>query len=156
MNSSSGKKKKQCLVRANPKRHGPYVSVETSPTIDDILWSVGNNLAASHRDLSLAGVDNCTLLKPPSMKSVFECVWVCACMQVCILCEDWLWSRGYHAAELEAICCLLQSCWTTVSYVNWPFVQCAKWNQHIREMRGARSPLGPRTDGQNVSLLLTE
>lgn len=90
-----------------------------------------------------------------------KCVWVCvrACVQVCILCEDWLWSRGYHGAELEAICCLLQSCWTTVSYVNWPFVQCAKWNQHIREMRGARSPLGPRTartDGQNGSLLLTE
>lgn len=76
------KKKKRCSVRADPKRHGPYVSVETSPTIDDILWSVGNNLAASHRDLSVAGVDNCTLLKPPSTKSVFECARVCACKYV--------------------------------------------------------------------------
>lgn len=50
MNSS--RRKKQCLVRADPKGHGPYVSVETSPTIDDILWSVRNNLAASHRDQS--------------------------------------------------------------------------------------------------------
>lgn len=35
---------------------------------------------------------------------------VCACGRARmdgILCEDWLWSRGYHGAELEAICCLL-------------------------------------------------
>lgn len=61
-------------------------------------------------EISQAGVDNCTLLKPPSMK------W--ACTRVCqwafgrarmddLLCEDWLWSRGYRDAELEAICCLL-------------------------------------------------
>lgn len=48
---------------------------------------------------------------------------------------SWRWIRGHLLFAAE-------SCWTTVSYVNWPFVQCAKWHQHICEMRGTSSHSG--------------
>lgn len=60
MNSSS-------LVGAEPQKTRPICF---RGDIDDILRSAGNNLAASHRDPSLAGADNCSLSKPPGTKHV--------------------------------------------------------------------------------------
>lgn len=109
MNSSRRKKKKQCLVRADPMGHGPYVSVETRPTIDDILWSVGNNLAASHTDQSgRRGQLHTFKTAKYETRAPCVCAWACGRARMDgILCEDWLWSRGYRGAELAAICCLL-------------------------------------------------
>lgn len=135
MNSSRRKKNSECLVRADPEGHGPYVSEETSPAIDDILWSVGNNLAASHRDQSgrrgqlhtfktakyEMGMCVCARVHVWACTYGWYIVWELTLIQMI----SWCWIRGHLLFAAE-------SCWTTVSYVNWPFVQCAKWNQHIQ------------------------
>lgn len=64
-------------VHANAKRHAPYVSVETSHNNYDILWSLWNDLAAPHTDLSLASGHNCTHLDHEEWKKYeSESEWV--------------------------------------------------------------------------------
>lgn len=126
---------------ASTKRHGPYVSVETTHTNYDILWSLWNNLAASHRDQSLASGHNYTF-KPWSMKSVCVCVResLSGCLYRCMslsLCEQ-MHTHGWYSVQglnliqivsqrwiIDHLLCGGESCWTAVSYVNGPFVQCS-------------------------------
>lgn len=109
-------------------RYGPYVSVETTHTSYDILWLLWNNLAAPHTDQSLAGGHKCTHLNREVWKvcacvreglsgclygwiSLSLCLCVCVCGCTCmhgIVYLDWSWSREYHSAEWETICCVLQ------------------------------------------------
>lgn len=85
--------------------------------------------------ISQAGVDNCTLLKLPNMK----CACLCVCLGMLVCTYRWYIVWGLTLIQRISQCWIrghllfaAESCWTTVSYVNWPFVQCAKWNQHIQ------------------------
>lgn len=54
------------------KRHAPPVSVAAVCSSDDILWSLGNNLAASHRDQALVSGNNCTQPKCGSSARLYK------------------------------------------------------------------------------------
>lgn len=131
MNSSRRKKtkQKQCLVRAVPKdwrtqpvcfcgdkSHHWWHSVVSGKQLGSISQrSVRPAWTTAHfytHQIWKAHVHVWMVLYIVWGLTLIRRIWRC-------------WIRGHLLFAAE-------SCWTTVSYVNWPFVQCAKWNQHIQ------------------------
>lgn len=82
------------LEHASTERHGPYVSVETTHTNYDILWSLWKNLAASHRDQSLASGHNCTHLNREVWKVCGrECLNGWMSLSLCV--RAWMHAHGW-------------------------------------------------------------
>lgn len=107
---------------AGPRRPGPHVSVETTYSNSDILWPLCNNLPSCHRAQSLSAGDDCTLwnrLKPSCACAShrYYSVWGLTLIQR--ISQGWI---------RDHLLCGAQSGWTTVSYVNGPFVQSSDAN----------------------------